>query len=94
MGKLLLGVFTVKFWWNFFSFLFELDFPELRKYDISGTTQSDDGNDKDPTDWKKCAVILLSRLLLTMGKLLLLLMGELFGHRNEVPDGSVSDQGR
>ena len=61
-------------------FLFLLcwsDFRELRKDDFSRTTQSDDGNDKDSTDWKKCAVILLSRLLLTLC--------ELFGLKNEVP---------
>ena len=28
--------------------------------DFSGTTQSDDCDDKDPSDWKKCSVILFS----------------------------------
>ena len=43
---------------------------------------------------KKCAVILLSRLLLTMGEPLLLIMCKLFGLKNEVPNGSVSGHGR
>ena len=66
----------------------------MRKDNFIGTTPRNDGDKNEPTDQKKCAVILLSRLLFTMRDPLLFTMCNLFGLRNEVPDGSVSDQGR
>ena len=76
---------------DFLFLLFWSDFWELRQIIFGGTTQSDDGNDKDPTNWKNCAVILFNRLLFSMDEPLLFTLDELFSLRNEVPYGSPCD---